>query len=309
MVVFGLLRNYNSFAQVNLVPNWSFETITSCDSLGGGFDFSIAPPWDSPNWGSPDLFNPCASNSNFKVPINFAGYQQPHSDIGYAGAEFFQLGTNTFREYIQVHLDSVLVVQHKYCVTFYVSLSSVYACASNNIGMYFSSTHTFMPFTSRLNLIPQILDTNIVSDTANWTAISGEYIANGGEKYIIICNFNVDTTVHTMSVGGGIDSYYYIDDVSVWDCTGSGLGVGELSNENNIIISPNPTTGIFTISTEGNKIKEVKVVDVVGEIIRNYELGIRNSVTFDMTGVSKGIYFVQIMDDKNNVVNRKVVIN
>ena len=40
------------------------------------------------------------------------------------------------------------------------------------------------------------------------------------------------------------------------------------------------------------------------------KLGIRNgkSVTIDMSDVAKGIYFVEIMDEKKNVVNRKIVV-
>jgi len=32
------------------------------------------------------------------------------------------------------------------------------------------------------------------------------------------------------------------------------------------------------------------------------------STTIDMSGVSKGIYFLQIMDEKKNVINKKLVV-
>ena len=72
-------------------------------------------------------------------------------------------------------------------------------------------------------------------------------------------------------------------------------GISEINNPNSeILISPNPTTGIFTIHTEGTNIKEIKVFTVLGEEvgITNYKLPISPStplrvtdeVTMDMSG-------------------------
>ena len=81
----------------------------------------------------------------------------------------------------------------------------------------------------------------------------------------------------------------------------------------NCQLTPNPTTGIFTIHTEGAAIKEIKITNVLGETITNYELRITNETTVDISGVAKGIYFVQITVDSagsptyKNVVNRKII--
>ena len=307
IVIINLMLCVNGKGQ-NLVPNGGFEIVTSCDSLGGGFNYTIAPPWDSPTTGgSPDLFNSCSTYSNFSSPSNFTGYQYPHSGNGYAGADFFQSSGGAYREYIQVKLDSVLISQHKYCINFFVSFSKGYDCATNNIGMCFSNTHTSVFGGYRLNLIPQFLDTNIISDTTNWTLISGQYNAIGGEQYIILGNFNTAATTDTLSVHGGFDSYYYIDDVSIVDCTN--VGVEELSKENEITISPNPATTSISI-TSTNNIKEIKLINLLGEevIITNYQLRITNAVTMDVSSVSKGIYFVEVTDAKDKVINKKVVV-
>ncbi len=86
----------------------------------------------------------------------------------------------------------------------------------------------------------------------------------------------------------------------------------------NCQLTPNPTTGIFTIHTEGTNIKEIKVFTVLGEEvgITNYKLPISPStplrvtdeVTVDMSGFAKGIYFVRITDEKKTVVNKKIVV-
>ncbi len=55
--------------------------------------------------------------------------------------------------------------------------------------MYFSTTHTHIVANSLFSYTPQINETTVITDTANWTLVSGLFIANGGEQYIIIGNF------------------------------------------------------------------------------------------------------------------------
>ena len=321
VVIINLILCVNGRGQ-NLVPNGGFENIDSCNfgiNCWAGVSNGLAPPWDSPTGGSPDLFNTCCTRSYCRVPSVSYGFQYAHTGNGYVGEEVYQSNNNVGREYIQAPLDSILLPQHKYCVAFYVSLSNDFDMGTNNIGMYFSSTHTHITSlgTTRLNLIPQIIDTSIVSDTANWTLISGQYIASGGEQYIIIGNFNTYQTIDTLSLTypspGG--SYYYIDDVSIVDCTT--VGINDLTKENEITISPNPAATSITI-TSSNNIKVIKLINLLGEVvlIRNYELGISPStplrvtdaVSVDISSASKGIYFVEITDVKENVINRKVVV-
>src|SRR5690554_2367782 len=67
--------------------------------------------------------------------------------------------------------------------------------ASNNLGIYLSQNEV----SSSDNLvIPQVPTGNLSSvayDTSSWTTICGEYIATGGEEYLLIGNFfnNVQT--------------------------------------------------------------------------------------------------------------------
>ena len=57
-----------------------------------------------------------------------------------------------------------------------------------------------------------------MSDTLNWKLIQGIYVANGGESFITIGNFNNDLTTDTITSNSTSlydGAYYYIDDVSV----------------------------------------------------------------------------------------------
>ena len=87
--------------------------------------------------------------------------------------------------------------------------------------------------------------------------------------------------------------------------------VSEMEFKNSVSIFPNPFTEQTTISfSETQKNTTIKIMDIAGREIKNLELIIKNekSATLDMSGYAKGVYFVQITDEKKNVVNRRVVV-
>ena len=311
VVIINLILCVNGKGQ-NLVPNSSFEDTAHCPSAFG--QISYAQYWTG--LGSSDYFNSCADSvTRVSVPYNICGYQMARTGNGYAGFYNYGDGQNV-REYVKVQLDSILKSQHRYCVEFYVSLADIGNEACNNIGVYFSDTAitgSAIISPPLFSLSPQINNnplTNPLTDKINWTKISGSMVAVGGENYMIIGNFNNDANSDTVHLHSGRNTapYYYIDDISVEDCT-NGLGITELTKENEIAISPNPATTSISI-TSTNNIKEIKLINLLGEevIITNYQLRITNAVTMDISSVSKGIYFVEITDAKDNVINRKVVV-
>jgi len=80
--------------------------------------------------------------------------------------------------------------------------------------------------------------------------------------------------------------------------------ISNIGDNFNVIIT------IPAIFNEEQKNTTIKVTDVAGRVIRNYELGIRNekSVTLDMSGYAKGVYFVEVKTEKGRV-NRKMIKN
>lgn len=300
--------------QVNLVPNPGFETLSvgGCDSME--VVWGNAPPWDSPA-GTPDIFNTCSTFWGVNVPSNLFGYQYPHSGNGYVGEEFYELNDDTFREYIQVKLDSTLVFQHKYCITFYVSLAEFFSLASNNIGVYFSNTHILPSGSNRLNFTPQILDTNIISDTVGWTLISGEFTAIGGEQYIIIGNFNTAATTNYLHVGthnstsdsinSYYNSYYYIDDVSLVDCTGSGLGMNEKTNKETINIYPNPVSDELNVQINNHEPTEIILYDLSSRKLLQQTF--TNTTIINTEQLTKGMYLYTVRNRNGIIKNGKVI--
>ncbi|MGZ4047709.1 MAG: T9SS type A sorting domain-containing protein [Bacteroidia bacterium] len=225
--------NYTCFAQGNLVPNGSFESLTSAPPSGYG-ELNYAAPWFQPHFGattpggSTDLYSPACGNPDCKTPNNYLNYQIPKTGSNYMGFGIFSstADSNSYREYAEVKLIDTLKPNMDYCLNFYVSFAnafnSSYAC--NKLGCYFSadSVLDFSSGWSSINVSPQIVESSILNDTVNWVAVSGVYHAIGGESFITLGNFDkfYDITLDTVpngATGTIYAAYYFVDDVSVYE--------------------------------------------------------------------------------------------
>jgi hypothetical protein len=301
-------------AQVNLVPNYSFEDTTQCPNLFGQIYYAVH--WTDPTNASSDLYNSCANN-NVGVPFNGEGFQVPNTGNGYAGFITYSQGVD-FHEYIQAQLDSQLQSSKTYYVEFYMSMADTQTVAANNVGAYFSSNAITGPSGPVLNYTPQISNDpigNPLTSKTNWTKVSGSFVASGTENYITIGNFLNDVSTDTVYVGGGCcdASYYYIDDVSVicLDCDTT-AGIDELSNEMYFNLFPNPNDGAmnFSYALEEEENGTFSIYDLAGKLMFEYTLQKGNDqlLFIDEDNLSNGIYFYKVMIDQQMELSEKIVI-
>lgn len=89
------------------------------------------------------------------------------------------------------------------------------------------------------------------------------------------------------------------------------VGIDEVSANNNLIVYPNPSNGIFTveISNFSNENGMVNVNDVTGKVITTYE--VKNTTngkfTMDLQTLSKGVYFINYVSNGKNISQRVIV--
>lgn len=280
----------------NLIVNGSFENITNCP--WGVGQISFVPVWSSANsYLSPSLFNSCASLSgSVSVPVNsdsLLGYQIANSGNGYSGINVYQ-DTNPFPiDYLQTQLTDSLDSGKFYCLTFYASLLNYSTWGVDALGAYFDKQPSTIcsTFTCVLTYTPQVSNPagNILLDTVNWMKIEGCFQAQGGEKYMIIGNFKDNAnTQKAINKPGGFNwsTYYYIDDVSLYE--DSTLGMKKKEVENYFSVFPNPADDKISISSK-NEISETELCDMNGEIL------LRNKFTsnIDVSDLSTGIYMLK----------------
>jgi len=307
----------------NLVPNPSFEDYT--DTVIAGDTFCNCTQWYTPTNGTPDYFNSHNYGQIGGVPSNYMGYQYPHTGNAYWGFQVIVIdpswpATKNAREYIQTKLLDSLHKGIKYCVSFYVSLADSANYATDGIAAYFSDnavSHfgTLFQYLDTLNYNPQVFNPhgNIITDTKNWTLISGSFIANGGEQYITIGNFWDDANTDTLFVGGGYRgsapaSYLYIDDVSVSADTSTCLStaIDEVSNKEDLItVFPNPATNTITIEFPKAVVSNIAIYNLLGEEVystTNNKQQTTNNI--DVSALPSGVYFIKATTEKGVVVRK-----
>ncbi|MDX2173763.1 MAG: hypothetical protein SFY56_11630, partial [Bacteroidota bacterium] len=144
--------------------------------------------------------------SPYLVPLSSLTYQWPKSGNAWFGTTFFYKPNTpqTLRGYPRNTLKATLQAGKTYCVKFYVNITTQSTYGIDAIGAYFGDnstdtiTHCMTPI-SYLN--PQIQNTSgIITDTLNWVPITGTFVANGNEKYMILGNFKSDAATNSVMI-------------------------------------------------------------------------------------------------------------
>ncbi|HSF88182.1 MAG TPA: hypothetical protein VLA46_02130, partial [Saprospiraceae bacterium] len=166
----------------NLVDNYSFEILTNCPSDYGGQGATIAPPWWASSFGTPDIFNECATNGLVDVPDNWPGTQAPLTGAGYADI-FTYIYSYEYREYLHQELLQQLTPGTWYEVSFYVSPGED-GCTVGEIGAILTREIPWLFEVGAYGIIPPIeSNQGLLNDYTGWTLISGCFRAQGGEKF------------------------------------------------------------------------------------------------------------------------------
>lgn len=295
------LESYNQ----NLVPNGSFEFNTSCPNGPG--EIILSSPWTDPTNATADLFDTCSTSSSYDIPMNIVGYQNANTGHAYAGIVTYVNTITNAREYIQVQLLDSLDAGKTYYVGFYVSWAEGVQYAANGFSAYFSDT-AISCGSCFLNYAPQFnYNDTIIKDTSSWVLMTGSFVAQGGEKFITIGNFNADDSTQNSLVNSGgvyVSAYYYIDDVYVGE-TPVPVGVKELEPEFvNVKVYPNPTNELLNVEyiVSETENAEFMLFDITGKLITKKILPTQNNlISFNYNELNGGVYFYTIL------VNNKVV--
>ena len=305
LFVFISLSGYSQ----NLVLNPSFEDTLPCNQINNPPSLTCYP-WFMPTNGSTDYFtqNATCGVDGF-VPVNMFGYQYARTGIAYCGLGVWSRSQLIphYREYLEGILMDTLKIGHTYCVSFYVVNANITRFFSSDIQLYFSQDSAINYMTNYvMNFTPQITNNNgIIYDTLNWTQISGTYVAGGGEKFITIGNFKDDNTIilDSNTYANDPSVYFYIDDVSVVDCT---VGINEIeSYKNKISLMPNPARDELRIMSDELRIKNIEVCDVLNNVVfvEGAE-AIEKNIKINVSNFAKGVYFVKVFGDKGIAIKK-----
>jgi len=252
-------------AQTNLIPNHSFEVPDSCPATHTFLTPGEGPLYWFSGGGTTDYFQSCVPPpSEASVPLHDYAFQYPQDGENYIGLVTYEVNSGGLREYAMVQLITPLVQGQTYSVSFYANAAwngtdSMYPqhyIASSHVGALFTmqprtwtggdpwtlatgSAHVFHPW--------------VISDTVNWTLVSGSFIADSAYQFLMVGNHfdnSITDTVHFGTYIWSPKAYMLVDNVCVSAGTeGCPLanGVG-LHADSEVLLFPNPVMSELVVS-------------------------------------------------------------
>ena len=315
-------------AQVNLVPNFSFEQIDTCpdsqdqiERCAGWFKFSEPAS-------TPDYYNSCAPVGYFNVPYGGSGYQEDHRNCSaYAGLVTFSGSTND-REHIGIQLSQPLTIGQKYFLSFYTVMVEAiisgyhFGMPSNGIGLRLSTIPYNPNNPCPIDNFSHLFSVAIINDTINWNRISGSIVADSAYNYLIVGNFfddaNTDTLHYSCDSCLNALSYYYVDDVCLSTdsllCNGGidnipcNVGIYESNYGMVSNVYPNPASDLLKIIFSGIEDIELNLTDLLGNMILRSKVINKKNCTLNLSPVSRGCYLLQIYNKRNGKSSIKKII-
>ena len=133
-----------------------------------------------------------------------------------------------------------------------------------------------------------------------WTDVSLDFGAGLGSygRMVLFTDFG--------DVGGGLSDTYLFDDISGATHLSS-LGLGDLE-VSELILSPNPSSGIFKLNWELQTQVSIKIYDSLGKLVfyeQTRDLSKNSEIELK---ASKGIYFLKV-NSLNKEITKKLIIN
>lgn len=209
----------------NYVSNGDFEDCINCTTI----PYNAYPrSWTSVD-SSTYCFLYCSKNPPISnLPFIVTGYyQQPRSGNNMILlTHFCELGTclpTNSRNYPRNKLKQKLTSNKSYCVKFYVNIVNVSTLGVYEFAAYFGDESLDTIKYDRVPLTylnPQVQNGtgNFITDTLNWTLVTGTFVATGNEKYVVLGNFKSNAATNTIALNPSqlpqLATDIYYDDVS-----------------------------------------------------------------------------------------------
>jgi len=172
-------------------------------------------------------------------------------------------------------------------------------------GLYFSSDNGNNWQNAGLNTYSKVLSSTSTNNSI-YVGTDGQgvyYSANGEETWTEWNDGFQNKNVYSLAICG--------EEVFAGVCCGFGLwkreqlsvGIAEKSTPGNLVVFPNPSNGIITITNAiGSKIRVLNTIGITVTYFDNLQEN-----TINLSQLSDGIYFVNIENPGNVIINRKVV--
>ncbi|MFH2143006.1 MAG: M14 family zinc carboxypeptidase [Bacteroidota bacterium] len=312
----GSSPNYEWFLNSISVQNGTSNTYTSSTLNDGDIISCVLSSSISCSSGNPASSNllTISAQSNLPVSLNITGNTSICSGANVtltanptnAGSspnyQWFVGGTSVQNGSSDTYSSSTLVDGN--AITCILTSSEI--CASNN------------PATSNtLYIDVQPIPTADFTNSANNNVITFTNTSDNATSYMWYFGDNNSTNmpnpVHTYNNSGTYDVMLIAtnscgSDTVIYSINVIIIDIESIDQELNVTLFPNPTNGILYIKIEGNVGHgEIIITDALGKILFDTKAGQEAILTFDMSGMAKGIYVLQLFID-DQVITKRIMI-
>ena len=147
-----------------------------------------------------------------------------------------------------------------------------------------------------------------------WSGGNGSFIPNNTTKNALYLpsesekNDSTFVILRIESVGGCSDTKDSVIYTLLKTDSCLQLSTNDLLIDEHISIYPNPTSSVLNILDKAKLIKSFIIINTLGNIV--FEKIITNTVTnFDISALSKGIYYMQLTTKEGAIINKKIILN
>ena len=223
----------------NLLHDPSFECYTSCPSNINTTELHQLEHWGQ-TAGTPDYYNSCSIIMN--VPDNIMGSEDARSGYGYVGMYLIDRGD--YREFLTAKLMEPLEKEKWYVIRLFAAMSENSGIATDAFEFLLTDKYPEIDSSELDDIKPQVInEPGNFADRYTWKKICGMYLAEGGERYITMGNFNTNknsaASMKRVTESAGEFAYYFIDDFTIEplndsNMTECGAGIPLVTEDENI---------------------------------------------------------------------------
>jgi hypothetical protein len=221
------------------------------------------------NTGGYGLTSECAKASFFDVSSGTDMLITPHLDFQNLTAPIRLYFDVAYTSYNTNTADSLVLELYDECDN---TTSRIYAKGGSALSTAPNITSPFTPSPTQWR-----------TDTVNLDTMAGKPPVK--VRFLAISNYG---------------NNLYLDNVNL---NGTSLAVTSMENASNILVYPNPSKGLFTVTAGKLAVEKIEVYNTLGDKIQNLEK-IQDNSTIDISNQPNGVYLIHIISKDNRVVKK-----
>lgn len=150
---------------------------------------------------------------------------------------------------------------------------------------------------------------------SNNASMDGDIIHSENDSAVLLYRANINEAWHTIPYeqqGNWKIGIFTVSDLQTGQYTlgaidKTQLGLGENNfDTKKMLLTPNPTENYVKISTNYNNSK-ILIVNSLGQLVNSFPIS-ENEITISVEGFPAGVYYVNLLDEKKNIISTEKLV-